>query len=144
MLKSPPGRLYWSLVVVLALFGFLTGFSIGLPFLLLAAVLAVVSPNAGRPVLFWPPIVGLLVFVAGYVLTAPLGCTSTAVTPGGGVPYTTCTNLVGIHYSGRGLYNPPLLPALLAGVAAGVGAALLARLVIGRVSRARRLHVGRP
>src|SRR5438045_4709629 len=123
MLKSPPGRFYWGLVVVLALFGTLTGFSIGLPFLLLGATLAAVSPYAGRPVLFWPPIIGVLVLVAGFVTTAPFSCTSTATSPGSGVPYTTCTNLVGIGYSGRGLYNPSLVPALLAGIVAGVAAA---------------------
>jgi hypothetical protein len=139
MLKSPPARFYWVLLVVLAYVLTLATFGLAFPLLLLTAVLAAVSPHARKPALFWPPVVGVVMFIVGFVVTAPISCSSTAVSPGDGVPYTTCTNLVGIDYSGRGLYNPSLVPTLLVAVVAGLAAALLARLVIGRYS-----HAGRP
>src|SRR5438046_1205009 len=139
MLKSRSGLLFWGVAVGLAFLLTLATFGLTFPLLLLVAVLAAVSPDARKPALFWPPIVGVVVFIAGLILMAPITCTSTAVSPGGGVPYTTCTNLVGIDYSGRGFYNPSLVPALLAGIVAGAAAALVARLVLGRYS-----HAGRP
>jgi hypothetical protein len=51
------------------------------------------------------------------------------------VSHTTCTNILGIDYSGTGIYNPSLVPALLAGVAAGGIGALVTRFVIVRLRR---------
>jgi hypothetical protein len=51
------GFFYWAAVGVLLVFGFLTGFSIGLPFLLLGIVLFVRGLSHG-PV--WPADLGLL------------------------------------------------------------------------------------
>ena len=139
MLKSPPARFYWLLLVALAFLLTLATFGLAFPLLLLTAVLAAVAPDARKPALFWPPVIGVVVFILGFVLTAPISCSSTAVFPGGGVPHTTCTNLVGIDYSGRGRYNPSLVPALLLAIVGGLAAALFVRLMIGRYS-----HSGRP
>ena len=127
---------YWVLVVVLVMFGVLTGFSIGLPFLLLGVVLAILAPYRHRPSLFWPPVLAVLALVTGFVLVAPLGCTATATSRGlGTTNHTVCTNAVGIDYSGDGIYNPSLLPALLVGVAAAVIVATVARMVLRRHER---------
>ncbi len=39
---------------------------------------------------------------------------------------------VGIDYSGSGSYDPPLLPALLAGMRIGAAASLATRALLGR------------
>jgi hypothetical protein len=73
-------------------------------------------------------------FTLIYVLLAPLSCTSTS-TPSTGplLSRTECSNILGIDYSGGGSYDPPLLPALLAGlVAAGLTVAILRRLLARR------------
>jgi hypothetical protein len=72
---------------------------------------------------------------AGYVLLAPLGCTTSSPLshPYGFTPtgHTVCTNLLSIDYSGSGNYQPSLIPALLGGVAlailGGVAVALAIR-----------------
>jgi hypothetical protein len=124
---------YWVVVGLLLVFGLLTGFTIGLPFFFLGVVLAVVAPYRHRRSIFWPPILAVVAFVAGFILVAPLGCTATAVAPGqGATGHTVCTNVVGIDYSGQGIYNPSLLPALLVGLATAAAVATLARVLFRR------------
>jgi hypothetical protein len=127
---------YWGVAVVLVGFGFLGLFSIGAPFLLTGTAMIVVSPWRNRREVLWPTLVGVWVFVLGYLLVAPLSCTSTAMAVTAGSPvavsHTTCTNLLGIDYSGTGIYNPSLLPAVLAGVAAGATGALATRFLLRR------------
>jgi hypothetical protein len=127
---------YWGVAVLLAGFGFLGLFSIGAPFLLTGVAMMVVSPWRTRREVLWPALVGVWAFVLGYVLVAPLGCTSTAVavTAASPVPqsHTTCTNVLGIDYSGIGIYNPSLVPAVLAGLAAGAAGALATRFLLRR------------
>ena len=41
--------------------------------------------------------------VVAYIVVAPLGCTTTASSDA--AASTTCTNLVGIDYSGTGVYR---------------------------------------
>lgn len=127
---------YWGVAVLLVGFGFLGLFSIGAPFLLTGIAMIVVSPWRNRREVLWPALVAVWALVLGYVLVAPLGCTSTAVavTAGSPVPqsHTTCTNILGIDYSGTGIYNPSLVPALLAGVAAGAAGALATRFLFRR------------
>ncbi len=123
---------YWTFVALLIGFGFLAAMSIGAPFLLFGLALAVLYPLRHRAAAFWPPLAGLGAFVVGYVLVAPLGCTSTAraVVPGRQVPpsHTTCTtllgHLVGLHYEGTGAYTPSPLPALLIALALGLAIGL--------------------
>jgi len=130
---------YWAVAVLLVGFGYLGLLSIGAPFLLTGIAMMVVSPWRIRPEVLWPTLVGVWSFVLGYVLIAPLGCTSTAISATVGSPpavsHTTCTNILGIDYSDTGIYNPSLVPALLAGVAAGAAGALATRFLIVRRQR---------
>ncbi len=127
---------YWGVAVVLVGFGYLALFSIGAPFLLTGIAMMVVSPWRSRREVLWPTLVGVWVFVLGYLLVAPLGCTSTAAAVTAGSPvatsHTTCTNILGIDYSGTGNYQPTLLPALVLGAAAGAAGALATRFLLRR------------
>lgn len=120
---------YWVVVAILCLVGFIGIFSIGMPLLLLGVTLAVVAPWRNQRAVLWPAVTAVVGLVIGYVLVVPLSCSTTASStlpvhstnlP---VQSTTCTNVLGIDYSGAGLYNPSLLPALLAGLALSVVAA---------------------
>jgi hypothetical protein len=127
---------YWGVAVFLVGFGYLAVFSIGAPFLLTGTAMMVVSPWRSRPQVLWPTLVGVWAFVLGYLLVAPLGCTSTAIAATVGSPvgmsHTTCTNILGIDYSGSGTYNPTLLPAMLAAFVTGVAGALATRVLLRR------------
>src|SRR6266508_4677853 len=73
---------YWGVAVLLVGFGFLGLFSIGAPFLLTGTAMMVVSPWRNRREVLWPTLVGVWVFVLGYVLVAPLSCyTSSSMDP---------------------------------------------------------------
>ena len=138
--RRPAAVAYWTLGVVLIAFGFLGIFSIGAPFLLTGLAMSLVGPWRRNRAVLWPALVAVWAFVVGYVLVAPLGCTSSGgsmpALPGASFPlvvsHTVCTNILGIDYSGRGVYNPSLVPGLLAGLVAGVIGALLVRVVLVR------------
>ena len=135
--RRPGGILYGTITGVLIVFGFLTGFSIGLPFLLLGLALAALAPFRGRGRVFWPGLAAALGFILGFGLITPLGCTSTATMREIGrrpaiaeQGHTTCTNALGITYEGGAAYNPPRDRALIAGLAlAGLAAGIAGLLV---------------
>lgn len=127
--REPVPAWYWLLVAVLVIFGTLGIFSIGAPFLIMGVTLAVVAPYRKRAAALWPPIIAVVAFTAAFVLVAPLGCTSTwSADATSTTESTTCTNLVGIDYSGSGTYNPSLLPALITAVLSAAVAAGVTRL----------------
>ncbi|MDP8959615.1 MAG: hypothetical protein M3N51_10585 [Actinomycetota bacterium] len=141
LLADPPTRSrplrYWLLVAFLLGFGVLTGFSVGPPFLLFGLALVLLAPFRSRPGIFWPAVAAVASFIVGFMLVAPLVCTSTAteavVTESEGQSSsqpatTTCNSLIGITYRGPGTYHPSLLPALVVGSLAALGSALLNRL----------------
>jgi hypothetical protein len=116
---------YWIAPLLLVAFGFVTGFSIGPPFLLVGLALLVLGPLRRWPRLFWPPLAGVLVFILGVVLFIPLSCTATGEV--GQISNTVCTSILGSTWSGSGLYNPPpeaFALAFRAGVGAGAVAAI--------------------
>jgi hypothetical protein len=123
---------YWAGAAVLMLFGFVAIFSIGAPFFLTGAAMIVVGPWRHQRDVLWPALAAVWSFVVAYILVAPGVCTGTSLPAVRGIAATaqvgrtTCTNVLGIDYSGSGLYNPPLMPALLTGLVAGavVGFAL--------------------
>lgn len=137
-----PGWGYWITAMLLIVFATLTGFSIGIPFLCLGLALVVLAPFKDRAPIFVPSVVALVAFFIGYIIVAPLGCTmseSIEVSSSGGVTSvspaaTTCSNVIGIDYSGTGIYNPPLWPAALGGVAAAALAGAVAFFFLRRHS----------
>ena len=118
---------YWGLVLFLVGVGFISILSIGYFFLLMAITLIVLSPFRSRPWVFWPGVVLVLGFVVGYVLVAPLGCTST-----NGSPWV-CRSAVGVEYKGS-----PQTPGLIGG-----GVVALAGATIAWVIARRQLHSAR-
>ena len=117
---------YWALSIGLIVFGVVGIFSIGQPLLLIGITLLVLGRLRRRPVLFWPPLSGVIGYVVGYWAIVPLYCSATEVT--GGVSMTTCSSLIGVQYSGSGAYNPSHAPADLVGLLLGA-IALIAVLV---------------
>jgi peptidoglycan/LPS O-acetylase OafA/YrhL len=89
-------------------------FSIGRPFFLVGLAMLVLGPVRRRPALFWPPLLAVVAYNAGYWAVAPLYCTATEAV--GGPSTTTCSSVLGINYSGSGIYNPSLDPANIAGL----------------------------
>ena len=126
-----PSRRYQLLVWVLVVFGFITGFSIGIPFLLLGLLLAALAPSRANLKVFWPMISAYGAFIGGLILVSPVRCSQT-VSDLTSIGKTACSSLVGIDYSGTDNYNPSHLPAL---VIALVSAAVVGGLAHGLFRR---------
>ena len=131
---------YWSLVTVLLVFGFITGFSIGAPFFLLGLTLAVLGPVRRYRRVVIPAVAGVIGLSAGYVLFAPLTCSATS--PVGGASTVVCSSILGGPYSGPGDYAPSLEPALRAGAVFAVMAAMGAWAALSPELRGRRSSNG--
>jgi hypothetical protein len=125
---------YFAIAITLCALGFVAIFSIGAPFFLTGIAMLVASPWRGRRAIVVPTVAAPWAFTLTYVLLAPLSCTSTSRPSAGPLlSRTECSNVLGIDYSGGGAYDPPWLPALLAGlVAAGITVAVLRRLLARR------------
>jgi hypothetical protein len=135
---------YWLTALVLAAFGFVTGFSIGGPFFLVGVAMLILGPIRGRPRLFWPALVSVISFVVAAALVIPISCVATSEV--GGISSTVCTSILGPRWSGTGLYNPPPEAFALAfrvGIAAGVGAAAATLAGLTLRERANRSRSGR-
>jgi hypothetical protein len=119
--------LYIAIAVILVVFGYLALFSIGWPFALTGILMLALIGQRHRfdvlaPALAWP-----WVFTIGYLLVAPIGCTSTATpatTSGGAAEGVTRCDSLFLTYAGPTPYSPPLLPAVVTGVALGTAASL--------------------
>lgn len=127
---------YVALALGLVLFGIAGLFSIGMPFLLTGLAMIVCFPWRRHHDIIWPALAGVWGLTLGYILVAPLRCTSSARAVGGvlSAEETTCNGLI-FDYSGGPSYNPPLLPAFLVGLASAAAAALLVRMAITRRTR---------
>jgi hypothetical protein len=128
---------YLALAVVLVLFGFVGLLSIGAPFLLTGLAMLVVYPWRRRRDILWPALAGVWGLVLGYILVAPLGCTTSSIPSDHALVsegFTRC-NGVFFDYAGGGSYNPPLLPALLVGLVVAVVSAAVVRTVLSRERR---------
>jgi hypothetical protein len=112
-----------AIALVLLVFGFLTGFSIGAPFFILGLGLLILHPFRSHRRVYWPVLVGLVAFLAGTALVIPMWCTASGV-PGGGSA-TVCSSIIGMTWSGSGVYNPPPEARNLA-IAVGIGAGAVA------------------
>jgi hypothetical protein len=138
MAKVPTARFrravrpYWSFVLLLLLMGAFTGPPIGIAFVLLAVTLAGAAPLRGRPAAFWPPVLAMLAFIAGFALTAPFMCSGSGSAPVGGTFDATersCRSIIGlstsIPESGGPSYTVAVLVAISVAVATGIGAWLI-------------------
>lgn len=105
---------YWVTSLSLIVFGVLAMFSIGRPFFLVGLAMLILGPLRNRPALFWPPLAAVVAYNVGWWAVAALYCTATEAV--GGTSTTTCSSLIGIGYSGSGIYNPSLDPANQAGL----------------------------
>ena len=137
MSKGRAGAIaYWTVTVVLITFGALGLLSIGFPFLLLGLMLAIVSQRRHETGVVVAGVAAVVGFMVGYILVAPLGCTTSAssVDP---VEHTICANVLGIDYSGAGGYQPNVFPGLIAGLIVAVLFALGARWLARRIASRR-------
>ena len=132
-LREWGAAVYWAGAVVLVVVGFLAIFSIGAPLFLTGVAMLVVGRWRHRSAVVWPVLVGVWSFVLGYLLVAPLGCSTSEVR--GDAGRTTCSNVLGIDYSGTGVYNPSLLPALIAGLAAAAIGVVVTRQITRQMRR---------
>jgi hypothetical protein len=128
---------YVVLALALVAFGIAGLFSIGAPFLLTGLAMLLCFPWRHRPGVVWPAIAGVWGFTLGYVLVAPLGCTSTSFAALGAepVPVTrvvTRCNGVFFDYVGGGAYRAPLLPATVVAAGAALITVVLVRALISR------------
>jgi hypothetical protein len=139
------GVIYWLAVFLLVALGIVGIMSIGSPFLLVGLTLAALASFRDRPDIFWPVLAGVVFFIVGYLLVAPLACSTSAAVrtsaqfgeigglTGTLIPEpqrTVCWNLIGMRLVRDGIYNPSHAPALLVGLASALAAAWGALLVV--------------
>ena len=137
--------MYVVLATALILVGIVGMFSIGAPFFLTGLVMLICIPWRRDRAILLPALTAVWGFTLGYILVAPLGCTSSSLERperahplGMGVVAAgralvrggTVCNGVLFDYSGGGSYSAPLLPALIAGLAAGLILAIVVRRLV--------------
>lgn len=127
---------YWIAALVLIVFGVVTGFSIGGPFLTVGLAMLVLGPLRSRPLLFWPALLAVISFVITVVLVAPWSCEAIGTTTG--YTRTVCSSLLGATWSGAGLFNPPPEADDVARHAGALVAALTAAVTLGALLLRRR------
>lgn len=140
MTTSPSGWrtgaiVYWTLALLLTVFGFLAFAWIGAPFLVLGVAMFLMGPLRHRTRLFWPVIVGVFAFSAVFLVAAPFACERSGTLSPEGVEeaeQATCSSLIGIDYSGVGDWEPSYIPTLLAGLGIGAVAAVACHVLIRR------------
>ena len=110
---------YWAVTVFLIGFGFLGILSIGLPFLLLGIMLAILSRRRHETGVIAAGVAAIVGFTLGYLLIVPGVCTSTQLSSQA-ASHTVCTNILGINYSGASGYDPGLLPGVIASLVLAV------------------------
>lgn len=131
---------YWVASLSLIAFGVVAMFSIGRPFLLVGLAMLILGPLRNRPVLFWPPLVAVIAYNVCYWAVAPFACTATEAV--GGTSTTICSSLIGIDYSGSGIYNPSLDPANQAGLL--LAAIAFVVVLVAMLWRGKRMETANP
>lgn len=113
---------YWFTSLALLVFGFLGALSIGQPFFWVGLTMLLLGAFRGRPLIFWPPLLGVIAYNLAFLAVAPFYCTASS--PIGGTGKTVCTSLIGLRCIGEGSFNPSLMPAVMVGwLVAGLTAA---------------------
>jgi hypothetical protein len=126
---------YWIVAAGLCLFGFLTGFSIGQPFLLVGVALVLLGPVRHRARIFVPILAAVVAYNLGFFLSVPFYCTATSLA--GQVSLVVCKSLLGATFTGGEGYNPSPVPAIQSGLilATVAGTLSLGLLVAGTYRR---------
>jgi hypothetical protein len=126
---------YVAIALALVAFGYLALFSIGFPFALTGVLMLVLIRRRHRTDVLAPALIWPWVFTIGYLLIGPLGCTSTSgAIPGAIARGVTTCNGVFFDYRGGEPYNPPLMPAAIAGVVLATALSLALRWLLRRRS----------
>jgi hypothetical protein len=132
---------YWSLAILLTVFGFVDLIAIGAPFLVLGLALLVLGRRRHERTVFVPGLAGTIGLIAGSLLLLPLGCTSSATGSSAGILAegpTRCGTALWFDYVGASHYSPPFAPALIAGALLGIASWFVASRLIARRSRTER------
>lgn len=126
---------YWITSLALLVFGYLGALSVGQPFFWVGLAMLLLGPFRGRPLIFWPPLLAVIAYNLAFLAVAPFFCT--AGSPLRGTTTTVCSSPIGLRYTGEGIYNPSLMPAVWVGLTfAGLTAiAVLAFLLWKRRTR---------
>lgn len=133
---------YWSLAILLTVFGFIDLIAIGAPFLVLGLALLVLGRRRHERAVFVPGLAGTIGFIGGTLPLLPLGCTASGTGSSAGLLVegpTRCATILWFDYVGASPYSPPFLPALIAGALVGIGFWVIARRLVTRtlIQRAR-------
>lgn len=129
---------YWSLAIVLTVFGFIDLIAIGAPFLVLGLALLAFGHRRHERAVFVPGLAGTFGFIVGTLLFVPLGCTASGSGSSAGRLIegpTRCATALWFDYVGTSPYSPPFLPALTAGAVVGITTWLVARRLVTGGSR---------
>jgi hypothetical protein len=126
---------YWITSLALIGFGILGAASIGQPFFLIGLAMVLLGAFRGRPHIYWPPLLAVIAYNLAFLAVAPFYCMASSTV--GSTSSTVCSSLIGLRFTGEGIYNPSLMPAVWVGLTfAGLTAiAVLAFLLWKRRTR---------
>ena len=119
---------YWFVCACLLVFGFLAGFSIGLPFFHVGLAMLLLGPFRAHRFVFWPLLLAVIGYEVGFIAVAPFSCSATQQI--GETSTTVCLSLIGLRYEGVGTYNPSLVPGMVTGVAVAALTAIATCLIL--------------
>jgi hypothetical protein len=130
--------LYWLTVAGVLVAGAVFWSRFGQFLVLVAILMVLIAPLRARPSSFLPLFAGLVVFVAAYLVTAPIQCRTGAEAEVGGPqrPARFCDSVVGVEYQAIGEEDPSSFPAFGASFGAGLIVAAGAWLLLRRRGRA--------
>ena len=119
---------YWFVCACLLVFGFLAGFSIGLPFFHVGLAMLLLGASRAHRFVFWPLLLAVIGYEVGFIAVAPFSCSATQQI--GETSTTVCLSLIGLRYEGVGTYNPSLVPGMVTGVAVAALTAIATWLIL--------------
>jgi hypothetical protein len=120
---------YLAVALALIVFGYFTLFSIGFPLALTGLLMLLFLGQRHRAEMLAPAIAWPWALTLGYLVVAPLGCSSSGAAPAGApiIEGSTRCSALFLTYAGGPDYNPPLLPALVTGIALATAVSLAVR-----------------
>jgi hypothetical protein len=127
-LAGPPRRhrgdgVYYAASAAILAFGVLGILSIGLPFVVIGALMLGLGHARDRPEVFWPPIVGVVAWTIAMAVAFPASCEVSVIGSSG----STATSRVESCRSLVGALEIPGLVAVIAATAIGLASAFSLR-----------------